>query len=126
MDSEESPEKRLHMVVRDLMVAYVAIAGLLKLLPIPVTLPITGVGARDRLLAVQQARELVMEEPADELLKAITSEMLLEWLTAIDMATLAKFHGNSPWRLDAAEAAYSRMIAHSDAAAALLLADQEE
>lgn len=82
-------------------------------LPMPIALPpmnddwspVDGCPALDR-----ARRVLIGEQPISDEAKALYRHMLLDWLIAYDLAGFTQVAGASPWRLDALNAAHTRIM----------------
>jgi hypothetical protein len=120
MDQEDPIEKRVTQNTRRLIRLYMGLRQILLLLTIPVSLPKVPDTAAEMVAAVQNARELMDEEPMDNDLTGLLEAVLLDWLNAYELGALIQEAGAAPWRIDAMEAALDRSSEFAKVAAELL------
>lgn len=83
---------------------YVLISKILGQLPIPIGLPPVDDDDFDGRLAVkaiERARNAMRDLPMEPLTVDLLDRLLLEWLTAHELGTVAWIVGREPWRLEA-------------------------
>lgn len=105
----EANAKRLEALAARVLAAHAVALGILARLPIPVTLAPYGADGGHAAFALNRASELMDWQPVGSLLFAAVRDMITEWLTAHDLACLARDSGPYTWRLDAIDAALGRL-----------------
>jgi hypothetical protein len=108
----EANAKRLAGLTGRLIGAHAVILGILGRLPIPLTAARYQDGEPDGMhpaFALYRASELMEWQPVGSLLMIHVRDMITEWLTAYELATLAQDHGPYTWRLDGTDAALARL-----------------
>lgn len=109
-DDPDRERKRHDAALGALLALYEATGRMLALMPVPITIPSTS--SEDWMpgpasQAVHQAVRLIGDEPVPETIQALARWILLDWLTAYDLAA-RWVQDLSPWRTEVLEQALSR------------------
>jgi hypothetical protein len=128
-DHDEDPEaKRVAEAFKALLGAYMVITDMLAELPLPIQIPpmdedwdpMTAMPAMDRV------RTVIRDEPLPSETAGMINTLILDWLTAYDAAGTFQGLGPAPWRLDALEAAMTRVAIGMHFVKGLLGRDERE
>lgn len=129
MDEEELKNAFKRFAEASLMMirAYDLIGDLLERLPLSIAIPRfddpENWESAQAVPAIIQARAAAGDEPMPPEVRFTVDRMLLDWLTAYEVACMVDNAGPAPWRTDAMVAATVRVTVALNRAAAWLIAE---
>jgi hypothetical protein len=108
---EDPDEKRFIALIKALFGAYMTITDMLTELPLPIRIPLMDEDwePRTALPALDRVRTVIRDEPLPDQTAALINTLILDWLAAYDATGVVQELGDAPWRIDALEAAMTRV-----------------